>query len=58
LRVPTWAPFRLQFYCNGHNWLAGRLRREKIAFTQQDNAIGAVIFRDDIRQTLYPLIQT
>ena len=22
LRVPTWAPFRLQFYCNGHNWLA------------------------------------
>jgi hypothetical protein len=18
LRVPTWAPFRLQFYCNGH----------------------------------------
>ena len=42
LRVPTWAPFRLQFYCNGHNWLAGRLRREKIAFTQQDNAIVAV----------------
>jgi len=23
LRVPTWAPFRLQFYCNGHNcWRA------------------------------------
>ena len=22
LRVPTWAPFRLQFYCNGHSWLA------------------------------------
>jgi hypothetical protein len=42
LRVPTWAPFRLQFYCNGHNWLAGRLLRTKIAFTQQDNAIVAV----------------
>jgi len=42
LRVPTWAPFRLQFYCNGHNWLAGRLRREKIVFTQQDNALVAV----------------
>lgn len=42
LRVPTWAPFRLQFYCNGHNWLAGLLRREHIAFTQQDNAIVAV----------------
>ena len=23
LRVPTWAPFRLQFYCNGHSQLAG-----------------------------------
>jgi hypothetical protein len=42
VRVPTWAPFRLQFYCNGHNWPAGRLRREKMAFTQQDNAIVAV----------------
>jgi hypothetical protein len=23
LRVPTWAPFRLQAYFNGHAWLAG-----------------------------------
>ena len=22
LRVPTWCPFRLQFYWNGHSWLA------------------------------------
>ncbi len=22
LRVPTWPPFRLQFYMNGRNWLA------------------------------------
>ena len=20
LRVPTYCPFRLQFYCNGHRW--------------------------------------
>ena len=38
LRVPTWAPFRLQFYCNGHNWLARRLTAEGIAFTTADNA--------------------
>ena len=38
LRVPTWMPFRLQFYCNGHNWLANRLRQEGIAFRQIDNA--------------------
>src|SRR5271168_4989352 len=38
LRVPTWAPFRLQFYCNGHSWLALRLAAEGIGFTAADNA--------------------
>lgn len=38
LRVPTWCPFRLQFYCNGHNWLASQLRQQGIGFVQQDNA--------------------
>ena len=28
----------LQFYCNGHNWLAGQFRRRKIAFRLLDNA--------------------
>jgi hypothetical protein len=42
LRVPTWAPFRLQFYCNGHNWLAGQLRREGIASTQLDNCFADI----------------
>jgi hypothetical protein len=37
LRVPTWAPFRLQFYCNVHNWLAAQLKRHDIGFEQQDN---------------------
>jgi hypothetical protein len=27
MRVPTWAPYRLQFCLNGHNWLATRLAR-------------------------------
>lgn len=31
LRVPTWCPFRLQFYFNGHNLLATRLRKENIS---------------------------
>ena len=38
LRVPTWCPFRLQFYCNGHNVLAGQLRQAGISFEQADNA--------------------
>ena len=38
LRVPTWCPFRLQFYCNGHNWLARKLTAAGIAYTLADNA--------------------
>jgi len=38
LRVPTWCPFRLQFYCNPHNWLARQLDQAGIANQQMDNA--------------------
>ena len=38
LRVPTWCPFRLQFYCNGHSWLARKLSAARIEFSAADNA--------------------
>ena len=38
VRVPTWCPFRLQIYFNGHNWLAGVLKRRGIDFELLDNA--------------------
>jgi len=38
VRVPTWAPFRLQFYCNGHQHLAAKLRNQGIGFEIIDNA--------------------
>jgi hypothetical protein len=38
LRVPTWSPFRLQFYCNGHSWLARQLTAAGIGFVSADNA--------------------
>jgi hypothetical protein len=38
LRVPTWSPFGLQFYCNGHSRLARQLTAEGIDFTLADNA--------------------
>ena len=38
LRVPTWVPFSLQFYCNGHSVLARTLIREGIDYLPQDNA--------------------
>lgn len=37
LRVPTWAPFRLQFYFNGHNQLAAQLRKRGVSYRLVDN---------------------
>jgi hypothetical protein len=42
LRVPTWCPFRLQFYFNGHGWLARRLSAKGIGFKLADNAFLAI----------------
>ena len=38
VRVPTWAPFRLQVYFNGHHWLAQQLKKAGIPFAMADNA--------------------
>jgi hypothetical protein len=38
VRVPTWCPFRLQIYLNGHHRLAGRLKRRQIGHTRWDDA--------------------
>lgn len=42
LRVPTWCPFRLQFYFNGHNLLAAKMRAQKIAYRILDNAFTGI----------------
>jgi hypothetical protein len=42
LRVPTWCPFRLQLYFNGHNWLARQLDKAGIAYKLLDNAFTEV----------------
>jgi len=39
-RVPTWCPFRLQFYCNGHSYLARQMDKRKIEYRILDNAFG------------------
>ena len=38
VRVPTWCPFRLQIYCNGHSWLARQLTAAGIDYAMADNA--------------------
>ena len=42
LRVPTWCPFRLQFYFNAHNWLARKLDRKGIGYELVDNAFAHI----------------
>jgi predicted transcriptional regulator len=38
IRVPTWCPFKLQVYINGHNILANELDRHNIKYSMLDNA--------------------
>ena len=38
VRVPTWCPFRLQFYFNGHNRLTAKLKEQGIDHRLLDNA--------------------
>ncbi|MDJ0892524.1 MAG: MarR family transcriptional regulator [Gammaproteobacteria bacterium] len=38
VRVPTWAPFRLQIYFNGHYWLARHLDKAGIGYQMAENA--------------------
>ena len=40
VRVPTWCPFRLQVYGNGHSYLARQLSKRQIEYRILDNAFG------------------
>jgi hypothetical protein len=42
VRVPTWCPFQLQVYFNGHSVLAKELDKKGIAYTMLDNAFDSV----------------
>jgi len=47
VRVPTWCPFRLQVYFNGHAWLAVQLAKQGSSFTLMDNVFSGI---SDFRQ--------
>ena len=38
VRVPTWLPFKLQIFFNGHTWLSNELTKRKIGHQMMDNA--------------------
>jgi predicted transcriptional regulator len=42
IRIPTWCPFRLQLYFNGHHLLAGKLKAHGIGYTMIDNAFDSI----------------
>jgi DNA-binding MarR family transcriptional regulator len=42
VRVPTWCPFRLQIYINGHSLLASELKQAGINYTMIDNAFDSL----------------
>ena len=43
VRVPTWCPFQLQVYFNGHHLLANELTKHGIAFTMLENAFDYIL---------------
>ena len=47
VRVPTWCPFKLQVYINGHNILANELKKQGIKFSMIDNAFDYI---DDFKK--------
>jgi hypothetical protein len=38
MRVPTIAPYKIDFYFNGHNWLETKLKKKGIPYQKADNA--------------------
>jgi hypothetical protein len=42
VRVQTWLPLTIDVYINGRSWLARRLTRAGVAFTQVDNTFTAI----------------
>jgi len=38
IRLQSWAPFTMQVYLNGHEWLATKLDQHGIGYQKQDNA--------------------
>src|SRR5207249_270937 len=50
VRVPTWCPFRLQVYVNGHSILENKLKEAGIKYTMIDNAFDSISDIDKAQQ--------
>lgn len=63
VRIPTWFPFTIQIYLNGHDWLARKLDQHALpyqklenAFLLIDNPTRAQRFSDKLAQKNWPRI--
>ena len=56
LRIPTWAPFRLQFYFNDHDWLQRRMDAAGITYRKADNCFGRSHDHSDILSTIKQIL--
>ena len=54
VRVPTWCPFRLQVYCNGHSYLARQLSQRQIEYRVLDNAFGWIADLEQAQKLVRP----
>jgi len=43
VRLQSWAPYSIQVYVNGREWLARQLDRRGIAYSKSDNKITWVV---------------
>jgi hypothetical protein len=50
--VPTWCLFRAQFYFNGHNWLASKLKAARVSF--QTSSLSVAITGESLRPSTRP----
>lgn len=42
VRVPTWLPFKLQIFFNGHAWLSNELAKKNVGHQMMDNAFTTI----------------
>ena len=60
VKLPTWFPFRLQVYVNGHAWLAKKVDRHGVKFVWRENAFLRVedlsLARSTSRIGSFPLV--
>ena len=47
VRLQSWFPFPIQVCINGREWLAQKMKRAGLGFTQQDNCFTSI---EDVRK--------